>query len=141
MTEKLSKYDIEFLESKAKRSKLTYTISFAGLFLIAPLAIFVFVEEGVSWISFDMAFCVIALFFYGYNNRNRFKRIHEDLQNNFKEVGRDKITYAIYGNLNFYKVDLISYYMDKTALFEVDEIVKTNLAPISKIGLRLEKIE
>lgn len=95
--EKLSESDIEFLEHKAKRVKQSYIVSFAGLFLIVPTAIFVFFVEGFSWTGFGMVLIVIALFFYGYSNRIIFKNIKQDIQNNFKEIGQGKITHTYSG--------------------------------------------
>lgn len=139
--EKLSKTDIEFLESKAKRAKQTYIASFSGLFLMVPTAIFVFFVEGFSWTGFGMVLIVISLFFYGYSNRIIFKSTIQDIQNNFKEIGQGKITHTYSGFGNGYIVDSKNYLMDESLLFEVGETVKTNLAPISKTGLGLEKIK
>ncbi|TRX41510.1 hypothetical protein [Flavobacterium restrictum] len=139
-TAKLSPDDILFLEKKAQKKQYTYCLFFAGLFFLVPTLVFFSCENGFCETTLVL-FVVNSLFFIlGYHYRIGFKNIQKDLENGFKEITVDVIA-EIYTLLDIgYKVDAKSYVITGGTLFNIGEKVKTESTPLSKIGLRLEKI-
>jgi hypothetical protein len=139
-TIKLSQDNILFLEKKARKKYQKYCLFFLGLFFLVPTLVFFSFCDGFCETTLVL-FLVNSLFFIlGYHYRIGFKNIKKDLENGFKEITVDVIA-EIYTLLDIgYKVDSKIYVITRGTLFNLGEKVKTESTPLSKIGLRLEKM-
>jgi hypothetical protein len=80
-TQILTQDDIDFLNSKAIRTTLTYKVSFIGFILMIPTALFVGYAEGFSGTTAFLGFSVIGLFLNFYFHRIISRNIRIDIKN------------------------------------------------------------